>query len=72
MEMVSTVVQDLKNSITIPCYTTGDRVEITMNMLEKVKPVVHFMGDQKFLCGENITYVDFILFELCDFMDWLS
>ena len=72
VEMIATVVSDLKGATTMPCYTQGDRVGITMNILEKVKPIVNFLGRKKFLCGENVTYVDFIMFELCDFMNWIS
>ena len=56
----------------MPCYTSGDRTAITANILEKVKPLVHFLGSKKFLAGENVTYIDFIFFELCDFMNWIS
>ena len=70
--MVATAVFDLKNTTTMPCYTQGDRVGITMNLLEKVKPLVNFLADKKFLCGNNVTYVDFVFFELCDFMNWIS
>ena len=43
-----------------------------MNLLEKIKPLVNFLGTKKYLCGSNVTYVDFIFFELCDFMNWIS
>ena len=43
-----------------------------MNLLEKVKPLVNFLAEKKFLCGKNVTYVDFVFFELCDFMNWVS
>ena len=72
VEMVAGVISDLKGNITMPCYTQGDRVAITMNLIEKVKPLVYYLGEKKFLCGENVTYVDFCFFELCDFMDWIS
>ena len=72
VEMVCGVVSDLRGATTMPCYTTGDRIAITMNLLEKVKPLVNFLGQKPFLCGENITYVDFAFFELCDFMNWIS
>ena len=45
---------------------------VTMKLLEKVKPLVFYLGDKQFLCGDNVTYIDFIMFELCDFMQWLS
>ena len=72
VEMVATIVADLKGNVTMPCYQQGDRVAISMTLLEKVKPLVNFLGDKKFLCGNNVTYVDFIFFELCDFMNWIS
>ena len=72
VEMLCQIISDLKATITMPCYTTGDRVAIQMDKLEKLKPIVAYMGDKKFLVGDNVTYVDFILFELCDFMDFLS
>ena len=56
----------------MPCYTQGDRVAITTNLLIKVEPLVTYLGSKTFLCGENLTYVDFIFFELCDFMDWIA
>ena len=43
-----------------------------MTLLEKVKPLVNFMGEKKFLCGNNVTYIEFIFLELCDFMNWIS
>ena len=46
VEMVAGIISDLKGAITMPCYTTGDRVAITMNLLEKVKPLVVFLGDK--------------------------
>ena len=70
--MVATIVNDLKSAITMASHTKGDRVMITMNLLEKVKPLVNFLSNKKFLCGNNVTYVDFIFFELCDFMNWIS
>ena len=70
--MVATIVMELKSSVTVACHMQGDRVQITMNLLEKVKPLVNFLANKKFLCGNNVTYVDFIFFELCDFMNWIS
>ena len=72
VEMVAQVVSDIKAAVTMPCYTSGDRVAITMDLLERVKPIVVYLGSKHFLCGDQVTYPDFILFELCDFMQWLS
>ena len=72
VEMVAGVVGDLKGQVTMPCYTSGDRVAITANLLQKVKPIVAYLGEKSYLIGQNITYVDFILFEMCDLMNWIS
>lgn len=39
---------------------------------EKMAPIVTYLGKKKFLMGENITYLDFIFVELCDFVQFLS
>ena len=46
VEMVSNVIADLKGAVTMPCYTNGDRAAITANLMEKVKPVVAFLGEK--------------------------
>ena len=70
--MVAGVIGDLKSAVTQPCYTSGDRAAITANLLEKVKAIVRFLGQNAFLAGESVTYVDFTMFELCELMDWIS
>jgi len=72
VEMVSGVVSDLKGAVTMPCYTSGDRPTITANLLEKVKPIVAFLAQKNFLVGDNVTYVDFTFFELCELMNFIS
>ena len=39
-----------------------------MDLLERVRPMVYYLGDSKYICGPEVTYPDFLLFELCDFM----
>ena len=39
---------------------------------EKMAPIVAYMGKSKFLMGEDITYLDFIFLELCDFVQFLT
>ena len=56
----------------MPCYQTGDRASISQVIMTKVAPLVQFLGEKPYLCGNNLTYVDFIFFELCDFMNWIS
>ena len=72
VEMVAASLSELKGAVTMPCYTTGDRTGITTDLLKKVVPIVNFLGDKQFLCGDNVTYPDFIFFELIEFMEFIS
>mmetsp|Transcript_78991 Transcript_78991/g.109456 ORF Transcript_78991/g.109456 Transcript_78991/m.109456 type:complete len:88 (+) Transcript_78991:422-685(+) len=29
-------------------------------------PIIKFLGDKKFICGEDVSYVDFFMYELLD------
>ena len=72
VEMVAGVVGDLKGAVTMPCYTQSDKESIKANLLQKVKPIVAYLGDKDFLCGSDVTYVDFTMFELCELMQFIS
>ncbi len=70
--MVAGIVTGREGGVTMPGYTSGDRDAITMSLLEKVKPLVAYLGDKKFLVGDNVTYIDFVFFEMIDFMTFIS
>ena len=72
VEMMNGVVGDLKGAVTMPSYTTGDRAAISATILEKIKPISAYLGNKTFLVGESLTYVDFIFFELCEVMSWVT
>ena len=72
VEMVASNISELKGAVTMPCYTVGDKSTITTELLKKVVPIINFLGEKPFLCGDNVTYPDFIFFELCDLMQFIS
>ena len=72
VEMLQSVIADLKGAVTLPCYTTGDRAAISKLIHEKIGPIVSYLGEKPFLIGENVTYVDFIFFELLDFCGFIT
>ena len=39
--------------------------------MQKIKVVADFLADKQFLVGD-ITYVDFYLFSLCQYMEFLT
>ena len=72
VEMLVSQVSDFKGAVTMPCYTQPDRSAITHTILQRVEPFVRFMGANKFLTGNEVRYVDFTMFELCEMMQWIS
>ena len=40
--------------------------------LKHVKQIADFLDKKNFLVGDNVTYVDFTLFEYCDFLSWIT
>lgn len=37
-----------------------------------MQPIVAYMGKKEFLCGSNLSFLDFYMLELCDFVQWLT
>ena len=35
-------------------------------------PIVEYMNKKDFLIGSNVTFLDFYMLELCDFVQWLT
>ena len=70
--MISSQLSEIKSAYTVPCYTTCDRQEISKSLLENIKPIVRYLGNKEFLIGDHVTYVDFILFEILDFGNWVT
>ena len=64
--MLSAVVHDLKlNCLTYPFYRHGDRAKIDEDSKARLEPIVKWLGDKQYLMGDNLCYLDFIMFEIC-------
>ena len=72
VNMLSGVVGDLKMAATMPCYMTGNREDIIKAANDKLPPIVSFMGNNKFLAGDSITYLDFYFWELLELLNFVS
>ena len=35
-------------------------------------PIVSFLAKKEFLIGSTLTFIDFYMLELCDFVQWLT
>ena len=45
---------------------------ISTSLIEKIKPIVCYLGSKQFLMGDHVTYIDFRLFEILDFGSWIT
>ena len=75
VEMLAHVISEVTKQSGVPCYVgTQTKAEIGDDMLLKIKPIVAHLELQrsKFLVGDYLTYVDFMLFELCERVHFLT
>ena len=69
VSMLSYVLMELGACATKPCYQDmSSREEIGDKMLANIEPIIKHMEKtgSKFLVGNTVTFVDFMLFELCE------
>ena len=73
VDMIGAVVNDLKvNACMIPCYTHGDREKIDEDCTKRLEPIVKWLGNKKFLMGNDLCYVDFVLFECINVTNFVT
>ena len=46
--------------------------EITADVTPQVETIVNFLGNKTWLTGNELTWLDFIVFETVDFLNFLS
>ena len=68
VNMVANVIGELKNAVTMGCYTNGDLDALKVNIHAKTPAVVAFLGAKKFLAGEEPTWIDFYFVEVVELM----
>ena len=71
-DMVSRVHDDLHAKYGAHCFKTGDTPKLHTDLAEDTGKLVRFLGDKPFMVGEQLTFVDFCMFELIDQMQFLS
>jgi len=72
IDMLYSQLKDVKSAITGPCYVGQDRDVLKQTAKAKMEPIVSYMGKREHLIGNSLTFLDFIMLELCDFVQWLS
>merc|ERR1712226_1105072 len=63
VKMLVSILYDLKNGTTGPCYGRGDRKDFNACVEKYMANILKFRGNNKFLVGDEPTYVDFWFWE---------
>ena len=73
MDMLSAVINDLKvQGVMVPCYVHGERDKIDADCKKRLEPIVSWLGDKQYLMGDNVCYLDFILFECVNVIEFVT
>ena len=71
--MLGAVVNDFKvNVCMISCYSHGDKDKISTDAKARLEPITKFLGSKKFLIGDSLCYVDFVMLECLNVINWTS
>ena len=71
--MLNGIIWDLKKTATMGCYTDGDKQKLTLQTLIKIESLANYIQPtKKYLTGNNLTYLDFYLYELLQLIDFTS
>ena len=61
--MLSHILNDFKWAIVPDCYGSGDKQHLMEIVHQKLPAILKYLGDKKFLTGDQPTFVDFYFFE---------
>ena len=70
VDMVYSVVSDIRGAATTHLYVTGDKNAIKKIALERFEHVVKVLGDKEFIVGNYPTFVDFFIWEQIELFKW--
>ena len=72
VNMLAGVLTDIKMGTTGPCYAGADKQPILDKMNALLPNIVKYLGDKKFLAGDEPTYIDFYFSENINLMEFVA
>lgn len=72
IEMIAAHVDAIKGASTGPCYGGGERSAIIEDCRPKLAKLMTVKGDNKWLCSNNLSWLDFYFAENLDMLDKIS
>ena len=70
--MLAGIIGEAKGAGTMPMYKGEEKEKITEIVLEKAGPISKYLGEKPYLIGENLVYLDFYIYEMCQAFNWIS
>ena len=70
--MISHIINDLKWGIVPDCYGSGDKANLLKIANEKLPQIIKYMGNKKYLTGDQPYWVDFYFFETIQLLIFVS
>ena len=71
VNMAAFVIKDFKAAVSTPMYQVGDRKAIIEVIEQRLPPVAMFMNGNKFMVGDQVTWVDFQFWEFLQIMKFI-
>lgn len=72
-EEVTAITEKLKSMhdrMNLRCYCKYTLEDL--NAYDTLKPIAEILGDKDFVAGNDLTYVDFFMLEMCEYGQYLS
>ena len=71
VDMMFGVVADIKSATTPHMYSTGDKNALK-EISKRMEQVSKYLGSKPFIAGDNLTWVDFFIFEQVEMFAWIT
>ena len=71
IDMIYGVVADIKGAFNPHMYGSGDKNAV-IEISKRMEQVSKFLGSKHFIAGDNVTWVDFYIFEQIEVFAWIT
>lgn len=73
VQMIAGVVMDIKSYIDHSCYNPSfNKENVIQDVKEEIQKIANFLGENKYVVGEQLTWPDFFLFETLEMIEALQ
>lgn len=70
--MLAAQIGEIKRKVTVACYMSGDAAAFVEEARPDVQKIVETTGQNTYIAGDNVTYLDFIWFETLEAINFVG